>query len=181
MTPELLSQCTESSLANATKFAVPLSVGMAFYSIDTPLRKAAFLAQIAHESGRLVYTTELWGPTAVQRRYEGRTDLGNNQPGDGSRFRGHGLIQITGRANHSAVTDRLRERFPNVPDFVVNPEALAEPEWASLSACDFWDRKKLNLFADQGMTRSITRSINGGENGLADREVLYENAKKFLT
>jgi len=169
MTPSLIAQCTGARLDRAERFAGPLSAGMAFYAIDTPKRQAAFLAQIGHESGGLKWTSELWGPTAVQSRYEGRKDLGNTQVGDGSKYRGHGLIQTTGRFNHARVRDRLRKRFDDVPDFEDDPQALADTQWASLSACDYWDDRKLNALADEGDFLRITLKINGGTNGLDDR------------
>jgi putative chitinase len=180
MTPELLAACTGSTLSNALKFVEPLKAGMAFYSIDTKLRKAHFLAQIGHESGHLVYTTELWGPTPAQKKYEGRLDLGNTQVGDGSLFRGHGLIQTTGRFNHARTRDRLRERFDDVPDFEANPKLLGDPQWASLSACDFWDWKKINELADADDFEAVTRRINGGVNGLEARLVLFKIAMRAL-
>ena len=180
MTPALLATCTGSRIDRAQEFAGALSAAMAFYGIDTPLRQAAFLAQIGHESGGLKYTSELWGPTSAQSRYEGRKDLGNNQPGDGSKYRGHGLIQTTGRANHARVRDRLRARFDDVPDFETHPEALTQTKWAALSATDYWDDHRLNALADSGQMKTITRIINGGENGLEDRLARYKNALKVL-
>lgn len=180
MTPELIAACTGARLERAARFAPYLSAGMAFYGIDTPARQAAFLAQIGHESGGLRYVSEIWGPTPAQRRYEGRKDLGNTRPGDGSRFRGHGLIQTTGRKNHALVRDRLRERFDNVPDFEQEPAALTDTQWASLSACDYWDMRSLNAHADAGDFETISRKINGGLNGYEDRCVRWEAAKKAL-
>jgi putative chitinase len=164
----------------AAAFSEPLAAACAFYGIDTPARLAAFLAQIGHESGALRFTTEIWGPTPAQRRYEGRTDLGNTEPGDGERFKGHGLIQTTGRHNHARVRDRLRERFPHVPDFEAEPEALADPQWAALSATDYWGDRGLNALADRGDFVGITRKINGGTNGLADRIKRWDRAKAAL-
>ena len=182
MTPELLRAATGCTAERAALFADPLSAACAFYGIDTPARLAAFLAQIGHESGSLRFTTELWGPTPAQARYEGRKDLGNTQPGDGERFKGHGLIQTTGRYNHARVRDRLRERFPHldVPDFEADPERLAEPQWACLSAADYWDDKGLNAQADAGMFEQITRRINGGLNGQADRLARWKRAQEAL-
>ena len=77
------------------------------YEINTPLRLAAFIAQIAHESGDFKYTREIWGPTKAQIGYEGRLDLGNTVPGDGKRYRGRGLIQITGRSNYVKLSKKL--------------------------------------------------------------------------
>lgn len=159
-----------------------LCAAMDAYAIDTPERIAAFLAQVGHESGGLRYTSEFWGPNEAQARYEGRVDLGNTQPGDGSRFRGHGLIQITGRANHARVRDRLRAKFPGraVPDFEALPVMLTQPEWAALSAADYWDDKGLNALADVGDYMRITRRINGGTNGYEDRLARWETAKGVL-
>ena len=177
----LIALCTGAPEPRAARFASWLGEAMLAYSIDNPLRQAAFLAQIGHESSSLLYTTELWGPTSAQRGYEGRADLGNTQPGDGLKFRGHGLIQVTGRANHAAMRDRLRMRFgPRVPDFEGWPEGLCEPEWAAYSAADFWGLKKLNPLADAGAFFQITRRINGGTNGIEDRLQRYERAKKAL-
>lgn len=177
MTPQFLRQATGCSLEAAERFAGPLSAACAFYSIDTPVRLAAFLAQVGHESGSFRYVAELWGPTEAQKRYEGRADLGNTKPGDGKRFRGHGLIQVTGRANHARVRDRLRERFDDVPDFESEPEKLADPKWACLSACDYWDDKHLNPLADAGQFELITKRINGGLTGYEDRKARWERAK----
>lgn len=188
MDAQILARCTGAQLDRAQLFADLLSAGMAFYDITTADRQAMLLANIGHESGGLRYTTELWGPTAAQRGYEGRKDLGNTQPGDGSRFRGHGLIQTTGRANHAAVRDRLRARFSDVPDFVAQPEKLAEPQWAALSACDYWDMRRLNTWADAGSFDNVCDIINrgratplvGDSNGWPERLALYKGARAAL-
>jgi putative chitinase len=108
--------------------------------------------------------------------------LGNIYKGDGSRFRGHGLIQTTGRFNHRRVTQRLRARFPTllVPDFEAEPKLLTLPRWAALSAADYWDMINGNQMADAGQFKLLTRRINGGYNGLADRLKLWESFKKAL-
>lgn len=186
MSPEVLAACTGATMERAARFAPCLSAGMAFYGIDAPVRQAPFLANIGHESGGLRYVSEIWGPTATQRRYEGRVDLGNTRPGDGSRFRGHGLIQTTGRANHAKVRDRLRQRFDNVPDFEAAPEKLTETQWAALSACDYWDMRNLNALADAGEFEEICARINGRNrstglpNGYEDRCERWERAKQAL-
>lgn len=185
--PSLLVDIYNCPASRAEKFAAPLGRAMAAYNINTPKRIAAFLAQIGHESGRLKYTSELWGPTKQQLRYEPGTslakNLGNTHPGDGSKFRGHGLIQTTGRANHRAVYNRLKVKFPgmDVPNFEERPTLLAQPEWACLSACDYWDMRNLNKYADAGDFLTITKKINGGTNGLADRQRLYARAQAVLT
>jgi putative chitinase len=187
VTPQLLQAATGCTPELAQRYAEPLSAACAFYGIDTPQRLAAFLAQIGHESGGLRWTTELWGPTPAQQRYEGRRDLGNTQPGDGERFKGRGLIQTTGRFNHARVRDRLRERFPDVPDFEAEPERLAEPQWACLSAADYWDMRGLNALADAGRFIAIGRAINRGNaeskypaNGEADRLARWERVKRVV-
>lgn len=138
-----------------------------------------FLSQTGHESGGGRYVAELWGPTPAQLRYEGRADLGNSQPGDGQRFKGRGLIQITGRANYTSVRERLRAAgIDDVPDFVARPEALEAPRWAALSAGDYWSMRGINAFADD--LERATRAVNGGLNGLDDRRARWEKAKAVL-
>lgn len=140
------------------------------YEINTPLRLAAFLAQIGHESGRMRYVEEMGKGYA----YEGRKDLGNIHKGDGEKFKGRGLIQLTGRYNYEAISKDLGI------DFVNNPTLLALPEYAVWSACWYWDKHNLNALADEGRFRDITRKINGGYNGLEDREKLYARCKRML-
>lgn len=182
MTPDQLQRATGCTGAIAAALADPLSAAMAFYSIDTPKRIAAFLAQVGHESGSFRFSRELWGPTPAQQRYEGREDLGNVQPGDGKRYMGRGYIQTTGRYNYAKTRDRLRERFDGVPDFEEQPEALEEPTWACLSACDYWDSRKLNALADADQFEQITRKVNGGLNGYDDRLKRWDRAKaEFVT
>lgn len=182
ITSTQLAQCCDCSVARAEPWTEPLNVSMAMFGIDTPARRAAFLAQIGHESGRLRYVRELWGkqPTPAQARYEGRADLGNVQPGDGFRYRGRGLIQTTGRANYAATRDGLRKVAPGAPDFEAEPEALELPRWAAMSAAWFWHSRGLNALADVGDFERITRRINGGTNGLDDRLKLWAGAKAAL-
>lgn len=184
LTMEQLASCTGARIDRAQAFLPHLVATMRAYEINTPGRAASFLAQVGHESAGLRYTTELWSPDQVpaQARYEGRADLGNTKPGDGFKYRGHGLLQITGRANHASARDRLRVRFGiRVPDFEEKPDALAEFEWAALSAGDFWARRGLNELADTGDFEKITRRINGGTNGLKQRAALWETGKAVLS
>ena len=181
----LVDAVMHCSREHAELFAPHLEEACHLYGIDTPARLAAFLAQVGHESGGLVHVREVWGPTAAQQRYEGREDLGNTEPGDGSLFRGRGLIQTTGRANYRDLRDRLRKRFGigAIPDFETYPKALEQPRWAAISAADYWDSRKLNVLADAGSHEAfvqMTRLINGGTNGLADRLLRWERAKRAL-
>lgn len=169
-----------ASQANADRVCEHLSNACIHYQITTPQRCAAFLAQLFHESGRLRYLREIWGPTDAQVRYEGRASLGNVVKGDGKRFMGRGLIQVTGRTNYARMRDYLRQSMPNVPDFEDHPEVLEEPLWAAYSAAAFWHAKGLNLLADAKDFNAITRRINGGQNGQADRLALWAAAKKVL-
>lgn len=163
--------CALGVLESVTRpFTHWLNVYCTKYEIDTPLRLAAFLAQLCHESGRFRYVEEI----ASGRAYEGRKDLGNTQKGDGVRFKGRGLIQITGRANYTEMSKDLGI------DFVSNPELVKEPEFAVMTACWFWDKRELNILADEERFRDITRKINGGYNGLEDREKLYAKCKRMF-
>lgn len=150
------------------------------YDINSPKRLAAFLAQIGHESGRLRYVREIWGPTPSQARYEGRAALGNRQPGDGKRFMGRGLIQITGRFNYRVLSSGLKLVRKDAPDFELHPELLEQPEWAALSAAWYWHSRNLSKLADAGQFETITRHINGGLNGQDDRVALYGAAMDAL-
>lgn len=155
-----------------------LNAAMAADGIDTMLRTAAFIAQIAHESGEFRFMEEIWGPTDAQRRYEPPSDLakrlGNTEPGDGRRFKGRGPIQITGRFNYRKYGELLGV------DLVDNPELAAQPDWAFATAGLFWKSNGLNELADKQDFVAITKRINGGTNGLADRQKYYELAKKVL-
>lgn len=174
MTPDTLIAALGVPATRAQTWADPLSAAMALYAIDSPARQAAFLAQIGHESGGLIYVRELWGPTPSQEGYEGRADLGNTEPGDGFRYRGRGLIQVTGRANYATCGAAL-----NLP-LVDSPELLEQASNAAQSAAWFWNSHGLNDLADIGDFNTITRRINGGLNGLANRLALYATCKAAL-
>jgi putative chitinase len=147
---------------------------MGRYGIVGTLRVSAFIAQVGHESGQLRYVREIWGPTAQQLGYEGRADLGNTVKGDGSNFRGRGLIQITGRANYAACGEALGL------DLINQPALLELPQHAAMSAAWFWSTRALNTLADQKDFAKITRRINGGLTGQEDRLALYDRALKVL-
>lgn len=174
ITKQLLKQCLPYAKdATIAKFLTPLNLTFEKYKINTPKRIAAFLAQIAHESGSFRYVEEIASGSA----YEGRKDLGNTQPGDGVRFKGRGLIQVTGRTNYEAVGKALQY------DFISQPEHLTYPGAATLSAGWFWDSRKLNDLADLGTEEAfnkITKKINGGYNGKEDRLKHWERCKEAL-
>ena len=158
-----------------------LQAALGEFGIVAPARAAAFLAQLAHESGQFRFMEEIWGPTPAQRRYEPvstlAANLGNTEPGDGKRFKGRGPIQITGRANYRRFGDLLGT------DLVSDPARAADPELAFRIAGLFWSKKGLNELADRASHdafREITRRINGGYNGLEDRRKFYASACAVL-
>ena len=159
---------------SAGVFVSALNTAMNHYQIVDLKRVAAFIAQIGHESGQLKYVKEIWGPTKAQAKYEGRKDLGNTVAGDGSKYRGRGLIQITGRINYMTCGEAL------ALDLLKQPELLEKPQHACMSAAWFWATKGLNTLADAGQFDKITQRINGGQNGAADRQALYAKALKVL-
>lgn len=152
------------------QFLDPLNAAMQEFAINNGPRIAAFLAQVAHESGELRYVREL----ASGEAYEGRLDLGNTERGDGARFRGRGLLQITGRANYRSCGAALGV------DLVSDPVLLEQPELAARSAGWFWETKGLNEFADKGAFLLITKRINGGTRGWAERWAYYERSREVL-
>jgi putative chitinase len=177
VTASLLAEALGAKPERAALFADALYEACALYGIsDTATRLAYFLAQVGHESGALRHVREIWGPTAAQKTYEGRANLGNTQPGDGERFKGRGLIQTTGRANYARLRDRLRQRGVQCPDFEAEPEALEQPHWAAWSAADYWDMRSINAAADAADFRRATKLVNGATNGLADREARLARA-----
>lgn len=146
------------------------ALGPAFqqYEITTPERAAAAVAQMAHESAGFRTAAEYASGAA----YEGRRDLGNTHPGDGKRYKGRGYIQITGRTNYTAISRALGH------DFVRRPEHLARPRWAAQASCWWWHAHGCNTLADQHAFLLLTRRINGGYNGLADRQALHLRAQR---
>lgn len=174
----LKALCPHTSSGRLAVFVDALDHAMTEFDINTPQREAAFLAQIAHESGGFQYLRELWGPTPDQKGYEPpghKADmLGNTQPGDGYRYRGRGLIQTTGRANYRDTGDALGLPLEE------QPELLEDPLNACRSAGYFWQSRRLNELADAGDFVAITKRINGGVNGLADRQAYYAKAQEVL-
>jgi putative chitinase len=138
--------------------------------LDTVNRLCHFMAQVAHESGGFRYMEEI----ASGQAYEGRADLGNTQAGDGKRYKGRGPIQLTGRANY-----RLFGRALGI-DFEEHPEMVAYPSVGLLAGCHFWQMRGLNELADADDVVAITKRVNGGVNGLADRKAYLAKMKALF-
>ena len=159
------------------KFIPPLNKNLGTYGINTPLRIAHFLAQMMHESGGFRFTKELASGAAYDT---GRlaAKLGNTTEadGDGQKYKGRGLVQITGRNNYKAFCLWLG----GAPDVYRHPELVEQPNLAVLAAIWYWDSRKLNLLADKDDLNGITKIVNGGYNGLAERRSILVNAKKVL-
>lgn len=168
--------------ARCNKWIDAINAATAAYEINTVQRLANFLGQTAHESGLFVYVKELWGPTPTQSRYEGRVDLGNTEKGDGYKFRGRGLIQVTGRANYKTAGDALGL------DLINHPELLEHIDNAAMSAAWFWKSHGLNDLADLGNVDHVSDRINrgritavvGDSNGYAERKRLTDRALAAL-
>lgn len=184
MDAQQLAELYQIPIKRAAAFAALLSDAFRIYDISTVQRKACFMAQIGHESGLLAFTREIWGPTKQQLRYEPVTPLsktlGNVHSGDGKAFLGRGCIQTTGRTNYRLLTARLRRKFPACPDFEKDPSQLEKPFWAMMSAGDYWEMRNLNKYADAYDFAELTRRINGGYNGLAHRQHLYNRIYAML-
>jgi putative chitinase len=191
ITPEQLKAIVPNISKDSLATYVPLlNEILPKWEISTPQRIQMFIAQVAHESGSFKYTREI----ASGNAYEGRQDLGNVFPGDGKKFKGKGLIQITGRSNHQSCSLAL---FGD-NRLLTNPDILATPHYALESACWYWKTRGLNELCDRpedweksilrkdGQTKTytkvqwITRKINGGLNGIGEREEFYERAREAL-
>lgn len=155
----------------AAELAVCANVYFPAYGLmEKPRRLAHFMAQVVHESGSFRYMEEI----ASGQAYEGRADLGNVQPGDGKRYKGRGPIQITGRANYRTFGRAIGIDIEN------HPEIAAIPSIGLHLALEYWKAKGLNALADADDVLTITKRINGGTNGLADREAHLVKAKGLL-
>lgn len=159
------------------QFVEPLNRWMDLYGINSTLRRRHFLAQLAHESGCFNYVREI-GSGSIYDTGRLAVKLGNTPEadGDGQKYKGRGLIQITGKANYERCSKAI---FGNLSLLEV-PELLEQPGNAVRSACWFWSANGLNRFADADNIVDVTRHINGGTNGLDKRKELYELAKKFI-
>lgn len=202
-----------STEENRAKYASPIQLAMMRYNIDNPNRIRAFLAQIGHESGQLSAVVENLNYSAKALRsvfgkyfktdaeaqqyarkpeaianvvYANRLGNGDTKSGDGWKYRGRGLIQITGKSNYNEASQKMYA-LPLGVDFVDEPELLATPEYAAQSAAWWWENAGLNAIADglggandTEVFKQITKRVNGGYNGLDDRLAIYERAKTVI-
>jgi putative chitinase len=144
-----------------------LAATLESYDITSRLRIAHFLGQTCEESAGYRTTEEF----ASGREYEGRQDLGNTQRGDGPRYKGRGLLQLTGRANYADYGKAL------AVDLVNNPTLAAQPALSLKIACEYWKRHDINADCDRDDAQAVTRKVNGGLNGLSDRIAFTQKAK----
>ena len=177
--PQLL-QILPGARLGAGSFLPALNMAMSRFEIGQPKRIAAFLAQVGHESGELRYVRELGSDEYLSKYDTGAlaARLGNTPEadGDGQKYRGRGLIQITGRRNYLSCSQAL---FGD-DRLLREPTLLEQPQWAAESAAWFWQSNGLNELADKDQFTTITRRINGGLNGLEDRLRLWARAKAVL-
>lgn len=172
----ILSRATGLGLDLATEILPTMQSGLQQAECTNPLRIAMFIAQTGTESANFDATEEY----ASGAEYEGRADLGNTEPGDGVRFKGRTWIQITGRHNYGQFSQWAFDNglVPTSTYFVDNPTELSDLKWAGIGAAWYWTvaRPTINSFCDQGDVVTVTHLINGGENGLADRQTRYTRA-----
>ncbi|WP_457069900.1 M15 family metallopeptidase [Mycobacteroides abscessus] len=172
----ILATATGLSEARAAEILPAVSDGLKASQCTNINRIAMWLAQVGHESAGFNATEEYASGAA----YEGRADLGNTQPGDGVRFKGRSWIQITGRNNYTAFSRWCSGKglVLSPTEFVDNPKRLAELRWAGIGAAWYWTvaRSDINTLSDRQDLETVTRRINGGTNGLADRRDRYNRA-----
>jgi putative chitinase len=171
ITKQLLKQIAPNSRDEIIDPLVKyLNIHMPKYEVNNYLRVCHFIAQAAHEAASFRTLKEYASGAA----YEGRKDLGNVKAGDGVRYKGRGIFQLTGRANYKTIGAKLGFDLEN------NPELAESPEVSVLTALEYWKSRNLNGLADRDQVELITRRINGGLNGFEDRKKYLERAKKFV-
>lgn len=171
MLKKLSPKAKDSIVNDIVKY---LNIYLLNYEINIPLRIAHFMAQAAHESDGFKTLSEYWGPTEAQKRYEGRRDLGNVEKGDGYKYRGRGIFQLTGRANYRQMGKKLNVDLQKEPDLAATGEISVQ------TALEYWKSRNLNMYADKDDIKEVTRRINGGYNGLEDRINYLNRAKKIF-
>ena len=200
ITADQLVEAFDAAPGDAAKFADALNAAMEEFEINTKARQAMFLAQCAHESGHFRLVSENLNYSAdglrrvfpkyfrdvdandyhrqpekiANRVYSSRMGNGDEASGDGWRFRGRGLIQLTGKSNYIACSEDLEV------DLLENPDYLLTPEGAARSAAWFWWQNDLNDYADKGDIVGCSKRVNGGTIGLEDRKELYESAMEVF-
>ena len=198
ITAQQLLQILPNAGQVAGVFVPVLNTAMSRYQIVGTKRIAAFVAQLGHESGQLTRLVENlnYSAEALRKAWPSRFDLslatsvarkpeqianiaygkrmGNTAPGDGWKYRGRGLIQITGKNNYRACGEALGL------DLIAQPELLEKPQHACMSAAWYWASRGLSTLADSGKFEAITQRINGGQNGATDRQALHAKALKVL-
>jgi predicted chitinase len=175
--PELFAKAAGIKLDLASKLFPGLVNALKMGEINTPARVAMFIAQTGHESAGFKHFKEL-GNAKYFARYNNRKDLGNG-PKDGPVYYGRGPIQLTGRTNYRSFTTWANKRGINI-NFENDPNKVAEPVYAWLAAVFYWSTRRLNEPSDKGHINRVTKIINGGFNGLADRKKRYEKATAVL-
>ncbi|URI06466.1 peptidoglycan-binding protein [Aquincola tertiaricarbonis] len=168
--PHFSGAMAERQNAIITAVGEVLATTLDGYAINTRLRIAHFLGQTCHESAGFRTTEEF----ASGEAYEGRRDLGNLQPGDGVRYKGRGLLQLTGRANYREVGELIGVKLEE------QPERAAEPVLSLKIACEYWKRRNINALCDADDVVAVTRAVNGGTNGLDDRRLSTGRAKAAI-
>ena len=174
---QLKAICPTATMSNINRALKPLNDTLVKFNINTPLRIAHFIAQVAHESGAFQYLKEIASGAAYDTgRLAARLGNTPEADGDGQKYKGRGYIQLTGTSNY-----RLFDEFTGRKhDLMNHPERVEQPDLAMLAAGWYWSRNDLNRLADRDDLLSITKRINGGTNGLEDRRNYLKNAKKVL-
>lgn len=171
ITKEMLRQLApRANDAIITHLAENLDAQLSIYGINTYLRICHFLAQAAHESAGFKVLEEYASGAA----YEGRKDLGNVKPGDGKRYKGRGIFQLTGRANYRVMGQKLGVNLEG------NPALASDPLISIKTACEYWNSRNLSAYADLDDVMTITKRINGGYNGLDDRKLYLQRVKTII-
>ncbi|GAB1264057.1 hypothetical protein NBRC116493_09080 [Aurantivibrio infirmus] len=168
--PRFSGARAEAQLRIVGELSGVFSATLAKYKINSRLRIAHFMGQVTHECAGFRTTQEFASGAA----YEGRKDLGNTERGDGKRYKGRGLIQLTGRANYKKIGKILKLPLEEKPDLA------AEPVTSLIIACEYWKSRKINTAADRDDLIKVTKLVNGGRNGLEDRRKYLQKAKEEL-
>ncbi len=173
---QLVAIMPDLPMDRARQYMPGLNAAMREGDITTPSRQAAFLAQLAHESGEFRYFEELGDDDYFHQYDPGQPNAaaGNTEPGDGPRYHGRGPIQLTGRANYRAAGQALGLDLEGTPDLAARPDiGFRIAQW-------YWTSRNINALADVGDFAAVTRAVNGGYNGLESREAYYRRALEVL-